>query len=262
MHVATERIRTISSLLIEAENSCVPVTAGSGVCEYIDLATGYSVQLKTLETRLADGASVIGAKAAFTNRAVQEEYGVEEPVSGFLLDRSLCPNGAGIAFEELIEARAEAEIAFVMATELAGPGVSAARALNAVAGIMPAIEVVDCRFLNWRVTPGQVAADSACGSRVVLGAGLFPVAGIDLRLLGVAMEKNGEVVATGAGAAAMGSPAEVLAWVANNIGKLGHGLHAGDVVITGTVVRAQPIAQGDRFTVNFHRLGAVSVNFT
>jgi len=261
MQLAAEYIESISSELMEAERSRRPLPPGLETHPDLDLAKGYAVQLKTLEKRLADGASVVGAKAAFTNRAVQEEYGVDEPVSGFLLDTGLCRDGAGVPLDELIEARVEAEIAFVMARELPGPGVSPARALNAVAGIMPAIEIVDCRFLNWKVAPAHVAADSACGSRLVLGGGLFPVAGIDLRLLGVVIEKNGEVAATGAGAAALGNPVEVLAWVANNLSRLGHSLHAGDVVITGTLVRAQPIARGDRFKVTFDRLGDVSVRF-
>ena len=261
MQAAADNIHTISTELLEAEKSKRPLSAGWEKYPHLDQATAYAVQLKTLETRLAEGASIIGAKAAFTNKAVQEEYGVEEPVSGFLLDRGLCRDGAEIPFDELIEARVEAEIAFVMAADLAGPGVSPARALTAVAGIMPAIEVVDCRFLNWKVRPAHVAADNACSSRVVLGGGLFPVAGIDLRLLGVAMEKNGEVIATGAGAAALGNPVEVLAWVANNLGKLGRGLSAGDVVITGTLVGAHRITRGDRIKVSFDRLGGVSVGF-
>ena len=261
MQVAADRISAISIELIEAERSRRPLAPGSESYPDLDAATAYAVQIKTLETRLADGASIIGAKAAFTNKVVQQEYGVEEPVSGFLLDSGLCRDGAEIPLDELIEARIEPEIAFVMERELSGPGVSPARALYAVAGVMPAFEVVDCRFLNWRVRPEHVAADIACSSRVVLGGGLFPVAGIDVRLLGVVMEKNGEVVATGAGAAALGSPIEVLAWVANNLGKLGRSLKAGDVVITGTLVRAQPVVRGDRFKVTFDRLGGVSVNF-
>ena len=89
---------------------------------------------------------------------------------------------------------------------------------------------------------------------------MFPAQGIDLRLLGVIMERNGEVVSTGAGAAALGNPIEVLAWVANNLGKLGRGLRAGDVVITGTLVRAEQVKRGHRFRATFDRLGAVSVS--
>jgi 2-keto-4-pentenoate hydratase len=254
-------IDTMSTNLIEAERSRRPLPSASGRYPDFDHAMAYAVQLRTLETKLAGGASIIGAKAAFTNKVVQKEYGVDEPVSGFLLDRGLCRDGAEIPFDNLIEARVEAEIAFVMAGDLAGPGASSARALNAVAGIMPAIEVVDCRFANWKVRAVDVAADNACSGHVVLGGGMFPAQGIDLRLLGVIMERNGEVVSTGAGAAALGNPIEVLAWVANNLGKLGRGLRAGDVVIAGTLVRAEQVKRGHRFRATFDRLGAVSVSF-
>lgn len=261
MPVVPESIEGISSELIEAEKRCRPLQPGVQQFPYLGRATAYAVQLSTLEKRLMGGASIIGAKAAFTNKAVQAEYGVNEPVSGFLLDSGLCRDGAEVSFDETIEARVEAEIAFVLARDLAGPGVSPALALHSVAGIMPALEVVDCRFVNWKVRAVDVAADSACGSRVVLGAGLFPVSGIDLRLLGVVMEKNGQVVSTGAGAAALGNPIEVLTWVANNVGMLGRSLRAGDVVITGSLVRAEPVARGDVFRATFDRLGSVTVSF-
>ena len=136
-----------------------------------------------------------------------------------------------------------------------------ATALQAVAGVMPAFEIVDCRVKDWKVTAVDVAADSVGGWGVVLGGKSTPVQGLDLRLVGCVLEKNGEIVATGAGAAVLGNPIESLVWAANKLSAFGMTLRKGHIVITGSLVKPESVVRGDFYRAEFDRLGAVSVKF-
>jgi len=205
-----DSINRISSELVEAEQARRPLVAASSRYPGLTQSDAYKIQFATLEKKLAAGASVIGAKGAFTSKTTQQQDGVSEPVVGLLLDTAQVTDGADIEFSGLIEPRMEAEIAFVLAEDLRGPGVDATGALAATAGVRPALEIVDSRFIGWKVRATDVAADSACGGRVVLGGSITPVADFDLRLIGVMLEKNGELASTGAGAAALGNPVDVL----------------------------------------------------
>ena len=258
MTMTRDTINRISSELMEAEQARQPLTAASSRYPELTQDDAYAVQFATLEKRLSAGARVIGAKAGFTSKATQEQYGVHEPVEGLLLDTILLADGADIEFSGLIAPRMEAEIAFVLGEDLRGPNVDATRALAATAGVRPALEIVDCRTIGWKVQATDVAADSACGSRVVVGGSVTPIADRDLRLLGVVLEKNGELMSTGAGAAALGNPVDVVVWLANKLATFDRSLHKGDTIITGCLVRAEPFARGDLFKASFDRLGSVS----
>lgn len=184
---------------------------------------------------------------------------MSEPVAGFLLDTTVYRTGAEVPTELLISPRMEPEIGFPLREDLKGPGVTVARALQATAGLMPASEVVDWRIKDWKATALDVAADSAGGWGLVLGGALTPVCDVDPRRIGVSLSRNGDVVSTGTGAAALGNPAGVLAWLANRLATLGLGLRRGHIVITGSLVRAEPAAPGDVFVADFSQLGSVTI---
>ena len=95
----------------------------------------------------------------------------------------------------------------------------------------------------------------------MIGGRLTPVTELDLRLVGVVVSRNGRVIDTGAGAAALGNPARCVAWLANKLATFGAGLRAGDVVIPGAVHRMVPVEAGDVFRAEFAHLGAVTVRF-
>ena len=152
-------------------------------------------------------------------------------------------------------------MAFVMARDLAGPGVTVADALTAVAGVLPAIEVVDSRIADWRITLVDTIADNASCGRLVLGGALTPVAGLDLRLMGMLLYRNGVPIDSGAGAAVLGNPARCVAWLANKLGGLGSGLRRDDIVLPGALHRMTPARPGDVFRAEFARLGSVTARF-
>ena len=254
-------IRRLSDELLAAERDRRPVVALSERFPGLTQDQAYAIQLRTVQSRLDAGSRIIGVKVAFTNKSIQQEFGMGEPAAGFLFDSRTFSDGAVVPFDALTRAMVEPEIGCVLGEDLKGPGVTVAMALQALAGVMPAIEIVDLRFKDWKVTGPDVTADSDGGWGVVLGGQLTPVQGLDLRLIGCVLSKNGGIVSTGAGAAALGNPAGVIAWVANRLSSLGLGLRRGQVVITGSLMKSEIISRGDSFTAMYDRLGSVSVSF-
>jgi len=228
----------------------------------LDIEDAYAIQTAVVEHRIADGAKPVGRKVGLTARPMQELLGVDEPDYGVLLDDMVVEDGDEIPLDALLQPRVEAELAFVLARDLAGPGVTTANALDTVAGVLPAIEVVDSRIAGWRIKLVDTVADNASSGMVVLGGRLRPVADLDLRLVGVVVSRNGAVVDTGAGAAALGNPARCVAWLANRLARFGAGLRAGDVVLPGAVHAMVPVRPEDVFRAEFAYLGAVTARFS
>ena len=193
---------------------------------------------------------------------MQQLLGVDEPDFGVLTDAMLVEDGDLIPLSRLVQPRVEAELAFVLSRDLAGPGVSAAVALDAIAGVLPAVEIVDSRVADWKIKLVDTVADNASSGLFVIGGRMRPVADLDLRLLGVAVSRNGELLDTGAGAAILGNPARCVAWLANKLGSLGDGLRAGDIVLPGAVHKMVPVQPGDVFRAEYAHLGAVTVRFS
>jgi 2-keto-4-pentenoate hydratase len=222
----------------------------------------YAIQTINIERRTSAGERVIGRKVGLTSRPMQELLGVDEPDFGVLTDAMIVEDGDLVPLSRLIQPRVEAELAFVLARDLAGPGVSTATALDAIAGVLPAVEIVDSRVTDWRIKLVDTVADNASSGLLVVGGRMRPVADLDLRLLGVVVSRGGELLDTGAGAAALGNPARCVAWLANKLGTLGSGLGAGDVVLPGAVHKMVPVRPGDVFRAEFAHLGAVTVRFS
>jgi len=164
--------------------------------------------------------------------------------------------------DRLLQPRIEAELAFVMDQDLAGPGVTAARALTAIAGALPAVEIVDSRVANWQIKLVDTVADNASSGMLVVGGNLRKVTDIDLRLVGVAVTRRGQLADTGAGAAVLGNPVRCVAWLANKLASFGASLRAGDVVLPGAVHRMITVAPGDVFRAEFAHLGTVTARFS
>jgi 2-keto-4-pentenoate hydratase len=202
-----------------------------------------------------------GRKVGLTSRPMQQLLGVGEPDFGALLDDMFVEEGDPVTLDQLIQPKVEAEIAFVLREPLAGPGATTAGALHAIEGAMPAIEVIDSRVEGWQIDLVDTIADNASCGRVVLGGRLTPMAGFDLRLIGMVLSRNGEVAATGAGAAVLGNPARCVVWLANKLATFGTRLEAGDVVLAGALHPALPVTAGDVVVAEFDRLGSVTATF-
>ncbi len=219
-----------------------------------DLATGYSVQ----HLLRAEAGPLAGWKLGVTSRAKQGQVGVREPVRGFLAAASALDLGQPLQVSEHIQPRAEPEIVFLMGTDLAGPAVSSADVLAATAAVAVGIEILDSRFRDYRFAMADVVADNCSAARFAIGPAIS-VAGLDLRLVGVLLEHNGEVVATASGAAAFGHPASAVAWLVRSLATEGVGLRAGDIVLSGGLTAAVPLTAGDVVTATADRLGSVEI---
>lgn len=252
-------VERLAARLIEAERSgrlLEPLTL-----EHPDLSVedAYRIQDAALELRRASGARTVGMKLGLTSAAKQREMDVSEPLYGWLTDAMALDVGETLPRASLVQPRAEPEIAFLIGSDLEGPGVGAAQVLAATRAVAPAIEILDSRYPDYRFTLPDVVADNASSGRFVLGGSAVPPDAIDLRVVGCVFEKGGEVVATAAGAASLGHPAAAVAWLVRALAARGRGLRAGDVVLSGGLVGAVPIEAGDVVTARFDRLGTVEV---
>jgi len=226
----------------------------------LSLTEAYAAQDRLRDALLGRGERVAGWKAGFTSKAGQESWQVTEPVCAFLLASGVLASGAEIPAARFVKPGVEAEVAFVMKHDLAGPGVTAPRALQAVEGAVPALELIDFRH-SGKAVGTDVVADGVYAKAIVLGGALTPLAGIDLALEGLLYEQSGTVVATNTAYEVMGNPLNSLAWIANHLGSRGLGLRAGDVVMSGSVSKILSARAGDTVRATFTRLGSVSVRF-
>ncbi len=218
----------------------------------------YLIQDEIISQKLAGGERIVGAKLGLTSRAKQESMGVHEPLYAWLTDRMLVPLEAPLGLGPLIHPRAEPEIVFVLERDLAGPGVSAQVVLDATAAVCCGLEIIDSRYADFRFTLADVIADNASSARFILGSRRV-APDFDLALEGCLLEVDQEIVATAAGAAVLGHPAEAVAHLANALGVQGRGLEAGWVVLSGGLTEAQPLAPGRHVNAQFARLGRVGV---
>lgn len=252
----------VAQRLREAERSRRPIEPLTATDPGLTVRDAYRVQQLNVAARKEAGALVKGRKVGLTSLAMQRQLGVDEPDFGALTDDMLVEEGDPIAVSGLIQPRVEAEIAFVMERELRGPGVTSADAARAVAGVVPALEIIDSRIADWKIKLVDTVADNASSARVVTAGRLTRLDGLDLRLLGMAVAVNGEIVATGAGAAVLGNPIRCVAWLANKLGTFGVSLREGDLVLAGALHAALPVRAGDAVQAQFAELGSVTTTFT
>lgn len=223
----------------------------------------YRISLEFLNARTREGERVIGKKIGVTSKPVQRMLDVYQPDFGYLTDAMIVPAGEGVPVSSaLIQPRAEAEIAFVMRSDLKGPGVTTAQVLAAVDFALPCFEIVDSRIRDWKIRIEDTVADNASCGLVVLGTQAADPRALDLGAVGCVVEKNGEVLSTGAGAAALGSPINSLAWLANTLGRFGVPLRAGEIVLSGSLVPLEPVAAGDVMRASIDRIGSLTARFT
>ena len=257
----TAQIRQLGDELYEA------LTAGKTLSPLtsrgfdITIEDAYHIQQRMLARRLDKGERVIGKKIGVTSKAVMNMLGVHQPDFGYLLDGMVYNEGESIPMNTLIQPKAEGEIAFLMKKDLMGPGVTAADVLAATEGVMACFEIVDSRIQDWKIKIQDTVADNASCGVFVLGDKVVDPKKVDLSLCGMVLEKNGEIVVTGAGAATLGNPVNAMVWLTNTLGRLGSPLKAGDVVLSGALGAMVPVQAGDSLRCTIGGIGGCSVRF-
>lgn len=229
----------------------------------ITIDDAYHISRRMVARMLESGARMVGKKIGVTSKSVQTMLNVHQPDFGCLTDRMVYDSGSEVPISRLlIQPRAEGEIAFVLKHDLIGPGITGADVLRATEGVMPCFEIVDSRIDGWRIKIQDTIADNASCGLFVLGDQLVDPARVDLATCGMVMERNGEIVATGAGAAALGSPVNCVAWLANTLGRFGTPLQAGEVILSGSLVPLLPVKPGDCVHLSIGGIGTAAVRFS
>ena len=253
-------VERIATELFHALRTRKPVPPLRGRVEGLDLTMAYAISDALLQRWLAEGERVIGRKIGVTSKAVQDMLGVHQPDFGTLTDAMQFAGEMPIS-ELLIQPRAEGEIAFVLARDLAGPGVTAADVLAATATVYPCFEVVDSRITDWKIGIEDTVADNASSGLFALGEGVHPE-GIDFEGCRMVVHKNGRPLSEGLGSAALGSPLHSVAWLANTFGAHGVSLRAGDILLSGSLVPLEPVQAGDHMSLTIDGIGALELRFT
>jgi 2-keto-4-pentenoate hydratase len=228
----------------------------------LGMADGYAVQKELVDLLLADGDTVVGYKVGLTSEAMQRMIGVASPDYGPVMASTLYRDGDTVSLGRFIAPRVEGEIVFVLGEQLAGPGVTLTQARAAIAGAIAGIEIVDSRIADWRIQLADTVADLASNGAAAVSSRIVALGDTDTRLIGMTLTRNGELIDTGAGAAALGDPVAVVAWLANVLGENGIALEAGHLVMTGALHAAVPMTPGDVFRAEFDRLGPVTLAVT
>ena len=227
----------------------------------ITIADAYQIQLRMIQRRLDAGETIVGKKIGVTSKVVMDMLKVNQPDFGQMTSGMVFNEGEPIRADSMIAPKAEAEVAFVLKSDLMGPGITAADVLRATDFVVPCFEIVDSRIRDWKIKIQDTIADNASCGVLTLGGVRKSPRQLDLALAGMVLEKNGEIISTSAGAAVQGSPANAVAWLANTLGRLGIGLKAGEVILSGSQSPLVPVKAGDSLRCDVGGLGGTSVRF-
>lgn len=230
--------------------------------EPTDTAGAYAIQEINTRIWLAEGRRLVGRKAGLTALAVQQQLGVDQPDFGALFDDMQVEDGGLLDPARCIQAKAEAEIAFVLGSDLLSPLSTPAEVAAAVATVHAAIEIVDSRIADWNITFADTVADNGSSAFFVLADVGLPLGGLNLEGAAMTMTVNGRVVSTGIGAAVMGNPLNAAAWLARTLAEAGEPLKAGDVLLAGALGPMVALKAGDIVRTEIGGVGTCSFNFS
>lgn len=260
MALSAEVIGELAGILDEAQRNAAEIVKLTDAHPDMDVADAYGVQAELCRRWQAAGRRLTGYKGGLTSKAKMVQMGLDTPAFGVLMGDTCVGDGEAVDMTTLIHPKVEAEIAFVMSRELEGD-VSIDEVLAATEFVLPAIEIIDSRFKDFKFDIQSVIADNTSAARYVVGGSPRRPAGLDLRLLGVVMERNGELVGNAAGAAVMGHPAASVAALVKWLSDSDRALPEGSLVMTGGITEAVAVHAGDHVSVRVQHLGSVGVRF-
>lgn len=256
----TSIIQKLTDRVLHAQDSATTMTKLTDEYPSMSIADGYAVQDELRRRWIARGDRCVGLKAGLTSKAKMLQMGVDVPSFGILMASFARPENSAIDTRELVHPRVEAEIAFVMKDELKGE-VTIEQVIAATDYIIPAVEVIDSRYEKFKFDLASVIADNGSSARFVAGGRPRDPREMDLRTIGVVIEKNGEIMALGASAAVLNHPAKAIVMLVKHLADRGEVLPAGSFVMTGGITEAIPVTAGDSITARFQDMGSVSFRF-
>lgn len=258
--ITQEDLQQSANQLIVAMETGVPCSPIRNIIGDSDVAAAYAVQGLVNSHRISKGEKVVGAKIGLTSLAVQQQLGVNQPDFGYLFASTEVENGGKLSVREVIQPKAEAEIAFKLKFDLDGE-ITEESVSAAVDFAVGAIEIVGSRVLNWDIRITDTVADNASASHFVLGTVTKKIDAVDLAAVTMKLYKNGVEVSAGVGAACLGSPLKALMWLAKTYQELGTPLKAGDWVLSGALGPMVAGESGDHFEAEISDFGKVGFSF-
>lgn len=220
-----------------------------------DAAGAYQVQAINTAHWVSQGRAIVGRKVGLTAKAVQVQLGVDQPDFGVLFADMQVPDGGQLSPSSVLQPKVEAEVAILLGADLDDPHVTRETVEAAVAGVMAAIEIVDSRIAEWKISFADTVADNGSSAFFVLGPETKPLTGLDLWTCGMALEVNDAVVSLGAGVACLGHPLNAATWLARTLAAQGSPLRTGDVLLTGALGPMVAIHPGDHVKATIGGLG-------
>lgn len=257
--LSAARVAQLGDELFESLVSRAPVEPLTDREPGLTVTEAYRIQEHLIARRLALGDRIVGKKIGLTSRVVQRALGVNQPDFGQLLASMIATDTIAVA--KMLQPRIEGEVAFLLERDLHGPGISCADVLYATRAVLPCFEIVDSRIRDWRIKIQDTVADNASAGMFVLGDRAVDPRQVDLTTCGMVLEKNGVLECTGVGAAALGSPVNCVAWLANALAELGVALRAGEIILSGSLGALVPVAAGDSVHLAIGGIGSASVRF-
>jgi len=256
--MTSDRIEQLAEIVDHAAITCTEIGMLTADEPELTIANAYAVQEASIARRLERGERLVGLKMGLTSRAKMEQMGVHEPIYGRLTSSMVLSDGGRVKLDELCHPRVEPEVAFIMKDDLRGP-VTPAQALDAVAGVCAALEIIDSRYRDFKFTLPDVIADNTSAVLFVLGSTLVPADRVNLGNLGMVMSVNGSIVETGSSAAIYEHPARSLAELANMLARRGQWIQAGQIVLSGGATAAIALKSGDHVRVDIDELGSAEI---
>ncbi|MCY4423507.1 MAG: 2-oxo-hepta-3-ene-1,7-dioic acid hydratase [Acidimicrobiaceae bacterium] len=263
--LSDDEIRAEAGLLDTAERERRQVRQTTGVHPHMTIDEAYRVQAAWLDIRLGRGERVVGHKIGLTSRAMQHAMSIDTPDSGFLTDAMVFAPGEPITAADFCDLRLEVELAFVLADDLSGTGLSIDDVLDATDHVTAAVELIASRTPRTDPATGRTrtvvdtVADNAADAGIVTGGLPVGPRDLDLRWVGAIAYRNGVVEETGLAAGVLDHPANGIVWLARRYAEQGRSLRAGQVILSGSFTRPMAVAPGDDFHFDFGSLGSFSV---
>ncbi|RZT17885.1 2-oxo-3-hexenedioate decarboxylase/2-keto-4-pentenoate hydratase [Mycobacterium sp. BK558] len=262
MTLSRDVIEHAAGLLAVADADATPIGQLTQQYPQMEVGDAYAIQQVNLAHRVQQGRKVLGHKVGLTSEPMQTLLGVDEPDFGYLLDDMVAADGATVRCSRFCAPRVEPEVAFLLHTPLRGPGITAAQVRAATEAVAVALEIVDSRIADWKLTLCDTVADNASSAAVVLGPWVRYTDDLDLPAMAATLSLNGIEIDRGRGSAVLGDPAEAVAWLANALAPYGTDLLPGQFVMSGSFTTAAFVHPGDTASATISGLGEVSLTFS
>ena len=265
--ITPEQVSDAAGQLYEAEQSRKQIRLLTLQFPDMVMDDAYEVQKALVQKKLASGNTIKGWKIGLTSKAMQAALNIDIPDSGVLFEDMFFDDGATIPKDRFIQTRIEAEIAFIMKSDLKGPNVTVEDVIEATDHVRPSLEILDTRIMRLDPETGKIRtivdtiSDNAANAGIVLGGKPVAPTELDLRWIGAIVSRNDEVEETGLGAGVLNEPAKGIAWLANRLAQYGDMISAGQTVLSGSFIRPIEARHGDKIFADFGPFGTVSCNF-